>query len=313
VSRSSAPQLGNEGPDGPGTKPGTVYEVAIRTLSRVRTHPHARATWARLKRFGRLAWDANITGLSAMLAYNLLLGIVPLALLGLFVAGQVLSSHTIMNSVELDLRDIFPGTTKQTLTNLLNEVSHSTTGTGVLALFASLWLASSFWGALDTSFSRIYGCPSRPWLQQKRFGITMVGVVVLFMIATVTVPTAQSLLRTGASDLPFDLKHVHDLVYVISLAASLTILFCCLSVIYSRVPNRKVPWHAVWPGALAATVAFGAVDYVFPAYLTSVSTISKFGTTVVFIVIVLGWFYVVALIILSGAIMNALSLKKQQR
>lgn len=261
-----------------------------------------------LGRFGRLAWRANITGLSSMLAYNMLLGVIPVALLGLFIGGHVLSSPTVMNSVQRDLQDMFPDTTRATLQSLLHEVSHSTTSTGLLALFASIWLASSFWGALDTSFSRIYGCPSRPWLVQKRFGVVMVGVVLLFMISTVLIPTAQSILKAGASKLPIDLSHVKDAVYVLSLAGSMAILFCCLAVIYARVPNRKIPWRAVWPGALSATLAIGIVDFAFPLYLTSISTIAQFGTTVVFIVIVLGWFYVVAMLILLGATLNAIRL-----
>jgi uncharacterized BrkB/YihY/UPF0761 family membrane protein len=74
------------------------------------------------------------------------------------------------------------------------------------------------------------------------------------------------------------------------------------------VPNRRVPWRAVWQGALGATLAIAVVDYAFPAYLTNISTIARFGTTIVFILIMLGWFYVLALIILSGAIVNALRL-----
>src|SRR5579884_3550100 len=62
-----------------------------------------------VRRFWRLAWDANITGLASMLAYNMLLGVIPIALLGLFVAGQVLSSHAVAQSVLTDLREVFPG------------------------------------------------------------------------------------------------------------------------------------------------------------------------------------------------------------
>jgi uncharacterized BrkB/YihY/UPF0761 family membrane protein len=69
-----------------------------------------------------------------------------------------------------------------------------------------------------------------------------------------------------------------------------------------------VPWRAVWPGALAATAAIGVVSYAFPAYLSSISTIARFGTTIVFVLIVLGWFYLLALIILGGAVINALRL-----
>jgi uncharacterized BrkB/YihY/UPF0761 family membrane protein len=81
-----------------------------------------------------------------------------------------------------------------------------------------------------------------------------------------------------------------------------------LAVIYARVPNLPVAWRAVWPGALGATLAIGVVDYAFPLYLSSISTIARFGTTIVFVLIVLGWFYLLAIIILGGAIVNALRL-----
>jgi membrane protein len=261
-----------------------------------------------LRRFWRVMMDANVTGSSAMVAYNMLLGVVPVALLALFVAGQILSSHSVQESVLRDLRGIFPGADAHTLDSLLDQIQSSTTSTGVLALVASVWLGSSFWGALDTAFARIYRCRSRPWLEQKRFALGMVIVVLFFMIATVAVPTVQSILKAGASALPFDLARVTDAVYAISLLGSLALLFGSLALIYVRVPNRPVRWKAAWPGALGATIAIGVVDFAFPLYLTSISTIARFGTTIVFILIMLGWFYVLALVILSGAIVNAMRL-----
>ena len=261
------------------------------------------------RRFWRIALDANLTGNSAMVAYNMLLGIIPIALLGLFVAGQVLSSTAVQHSVIGDLREVFPGARANTLDSLLSEITSSTTSTGVLALIASLWLGSSFWGALDTAFAQIYGCRSRPWLKQKRFALAMLLVVIVFMIATVAVPTAQSILRAGVNDLPFDLAHVAVLVYAGSLAISIVLLFGCLALIYSRVPNRPMPWRAVWPGAIGATLAIAVVDYAFPIYLTNISTIAQFGTTIVFILIVLGWFYILAIIILGGAVVNAMRVR----
>jgi YihY family inner membrane protein len=266
-----------------------------------------------IRRFWRIAWDANITGMSSMLAYNMLYGVIPVALLGLFIGGHVLASNAIQQSVLRDLEEIFPGTAKGTLNTLLEHVRGSTTGTGILALVGSLWLGSMFWGSLDTAFSRIYDCTSRPWLKQKRFGLGMVFVVILFMIATVAVPTAQSILHNGVKHLPFDLAHVAILVYAGSLAVGLVLLFGCLVAIYYRVPNFRVPWRAVWPGALGATVAIGVIDYGFPVYIAHFNTIASFGTVIVVIVVILIWFYLLALIILSGAIVNALRMRPERR
>lgn len=292
------PAAGAGGPRAPGGgRPGGRLSLRRRATSAV-------------GRFWHIAWDANITGQAAMIAYNMLLGVIPIALLGLFVAGQILASRSVQHSVIADLREIFPGTAEHTLNSLLSEITDSTTSTGVLALVASLWLGSSFWGALDTAFATIYGCAARRWLEQKRFALSMLFVVLLFMIATVAVPTVQSILRAGADTLPFDLAHVTGLVYAGSLIFGIALLFGCLVIIYLRVPNRRVPWRAVWPGALGGTLAIVIIDYGFPLYLSSISTIARFGTTIVFVLIMLGWFYVLALIILGGAVVNALRIRR---
>jgi len=251
------------------------------------------------------AYHDNLTGLSAMVAYNLLLSIFPLALLALFIAGKILQSNELENSVLKDLQHLFPTTAKSTLENLLTRVRNSSAGLGIGALVTSIWIGASFWGALDTAFCRIYHVRCRTWVEQKRFALAMLVVVLLFMAATVAVPTLQSILVGGANNLPFGLKGVHDLVFVLSLAAGLIILFAILCVIYWSVPNRLVPWRAIWPGALGATLAIGVVDYAFPLYLTNISSIARLGTTLIFIVIILIWFYALAIIVLSGAVINA--------
>jgi len=128
----------------------------------------------------------------------------------------------------------------------------------------------------------------------------------------VGIPAAQSLLVSGAEDLPFGLDEVQGLVAVVTLVTGLLLLFGLLCLIYWAVPNRFVPWSAIWPGALGATLAIAIVDYAFPFYLGSITSLDSFGTTFVFVVIVLLWFYVIAIIILGGAVINALRFEKHE-
>jgi YihY family inner membrane protein len=261
-----------------------------------------------LGRFYRKAYEDNITGLAAMVAYNLLLSILPLALLALFITGQVLGSGHLEQSVLNDLRRLFPNATHSTLSNLLTGIERHSTRIGIVALITGIWFGSSFWGALDTAFCRIYAVKCRTWVQQKRFALLMLVVVLLFMAATVVVPVVQSFLIAGKENLPFGLEKVGGLVYVATLVLGLVVLFGVLCLIYRAVPNSKVPWDGIWPGAAAATVAVAIVDYAFPLYLSHISTIASFGTTFTFVAIVLVWFYVLAIIILGGATINAMRL-----
>jgi membrane protein len=281
--------------------------VATAGRTRAEGAPLTRRTPGRfVKDFYWKAYDDNLTGLSGMVAYNLLLSVFPLALLALFIAGRVLESNELEQSVLEDLRQLFPSAADSTLTAALDRVRDSSTSLGIVALVASVWIGSSFWGALDTAFCRIYHVRCRTWVEQKRFALGMLVVVLLFMAATVSVPTVQSLLQSRADDLPLGLSDVEELVYGATLVAGLLLLFAILSVVYWSVPNRLVPWRAIWPGAAAATLAIGVVDYAFPFYLSNISSIARFGTIFVFVVIVLLWFYAIAIIILGGATINAM-------
>lgn len=260
--------------------------------------------------FWRKAYEDNLTGLASMVAYNLLLSIFPVALVALWVAGRVVRSSEVQDSVLADLQRLFPSAAENTLDTAIHRLQQTSTTVGVLALVAAVWFAASFWGALDTAFCQIYHRDCRSWVRQKLFGLGMFAVVLLFIIASVAVPALQSLLVTTQRDLPFGLSEVRGLVYVISLAAGVTVLFAALCVTYALVPAGRMPWRCVWPGALGATLAIGVLDYAFPLYLSNVSTL-RVGTSLVFVLIALVWFYALSIIVLSGAVVNELRFERR--
>lgn len=261
--------------------------------------------------FGRLGKD-NITGLAAMVAYNLAISVVPLAVLALWVAGRLAGSSEFEEAIARDLGAIFPGPADGTLQSLLGRIRTGAPGLGIAAIIFSIWAGMSFWGAMDTAFDRIYELPSRGWVKQKRFSFLMLWLVVLFMAATIAVPIAQSAIAGVRKDLPFGLSSVPGTALVFSLALGVLLLFLTLLAIYALCPNRRLPWREVWPGALFSTVVIAGTDYIYPYYLTNVSSVWRFGTTAVFLVIVLAWFYLVALVLLLGAEMNAWRLERRR-
>ena len=262
--------------------------------------------------FWRKCYEDGVTGLASMVAYNLLLSIFPLALIALFVAGRVLRSPELAASVLADARTIFPTAAESTIEEALLRVQQSSTTVGIIAVASALWVGASFWGALDTAFCRIYRLPCRSWVRQKLFGFGMLAVVLIFIAASVTVPTVQAILASSAKDLPLGLGEVRDLVYWGGIGLGLVVLFVALSVTYFAVPKGIIPWSCVWPGALGATLAMGIVDFAFPLYLANVSTL-RIGSSAVFVLIALVWFYVLAIIVLAGAVINELRYERLRR
>src|ERR671912_328758 len=190
-----------------------------------------------VKGFFKKAYEDNLTGLSSMVAYNLILSVLPLALVALFVAGRILSSEDVEASVLEDLERLFPQAAQSTLLDGLRRVQESSTTVGIVAVIAAVWFSSSFWGALDTAFCHIYHRECRSWVRQKLFALGMLAVVLAFFVASVTIPTVQGIVARGSRDLPFGLGDARTTVYYLTLAGGLALLFGILCLIYWRVPR----------------------------------------------------------------------------
>jgi membrane protein len=261
-------------------------------------------TW--LRAFWRRAYTENVTGLSAMVAYNLLLSVFPFALLVLFVFGQVLKIEGVESSVLADLQRLFPNVEQGTLANALNQIESNSTTIGIAAFAGSLWIGASFWGAMDTAFCRIYHVECRGWVEQKRFSFAMLVVVLLFIAASIFVPTMESAVVTSTDRLPLGLSDIKAIDTILLLGAALLVTFGICCVIFWAVPKGHMPWRAVWPGSLFVTLGAGIANWLFPFYLSNVSSLSRFGSTVGFILIALLWFYVLSLALMVGAVINSL-------
>lgn len=259
-----------------------------------------------LRAFWQRAYRENVTGLSAMVAYNLMLAVFPFALLVLFVFGQVLKIGGVETSVLNDLQRLFPNVEQGTLTDVLSRIESNSTTFGIAAFAGSLWIGASFWGAMDTAFCRIYHVECRGWVEQKRFSFVMLAVVILFIAASIFLPAFESAVVSSTDRLPFGLSHFKAIDTALLLAATLLIIFLICAVIFWAVPKGHMPWRAVWPGALFVTVTAGLANWLFPIYLTNISSLSHLGSTLGFILIALLWFYVLSLALMAGAVINSL-------
>jgi membrane protein len=258
-----------------------------------------------LRVFWERAYRENITGLAAMVAYNLALALFPFALLVLFVFGQVVQNPDVEASVLRDLQSIFPAAEQSSLTSIVDRIRDSSATIGVVAAIGAIWIGASFWGAMDTAFCRIYHVQCRGWVEQKRFALVMLLVVIVFLAASVVIPVAEGVLASSAENLPFGLDQIGGLRSALVLGAAMAVTFAIVALIYYAVPKGHVPWRGVWPGALFVTLTTVIANAIFPFYLGQ-SSIDQIGGALGFILVALVWFYIVSLALLAGAVINAL-------
>lgn len=268
------------------------------TLRRPWESPWLQAFWNR-------AYKSNVTGMSAMVAYNLTLAIFPFALLLLFVVGQVIRSESIEASVLADVQRILPNAEPTAIQTNLDRIRDSSATLGIFAAVGGLWISASFWGALDTAFCRIYHVDCRGWVEQKRFSFSMLAVVIAFIAASLLLPTLEGLAFSASEKLPFGLADSSFPIRAAITAATFAAAFAIASVIYWLVPKGHMPWRSVWPGALFFTLITGLANFAFPLYFEN-SELGKLGGALGLILLALLWFYAIALTLLAGGVINSI-------
>ena len=257
--------------------------------------------------FWKKAYEDNLTGLSGMVAYNLLLSILPVTLLALFIAGRVLQSPGLEDQVVEDLKQVFPSAADATLRALTNRLRTASTEIGIIAVVASVWIGASFWGALDTAFCRIYHQDCRGWVAAEALRDVHA--------ARRAAPRRGDDRRPGGAE-PAGRRCGRPAVRPVEhprrprRRQRRDRAGAALRPAVRRLLGGPQGPHAVARASgrerSARRWRWASSTTRFPFYLSRVSAFATFGTTYVFIIIVLLWFYAMAIIMLSGAVINAL-------
>jgi membrane protein len=224
------------------------------------------------------------------IAFNAFIAIFPITL-GL-VALLVLTSpgKLVTREVEHIILEAFPVGTRADIGHLIySAVKHPKT-LGVLYLLAMLWSSSALFSCIGGALNALHGVTGRHVIKQRLMGLRMTPVLlgtIVFLVALETV--TDRLPKTP----------------IIGMAAAGIVLTFLIAFIYRTAPNTHVPIRQALPGAFLAALAIETVTLAFPLYSSLSTQISTLGRGLAIALVLLGWLYLVAHILLLGAYFNS--------
>ncbi len=204
--------------------------------------------------------------LAAMIAYFALLSLVPfvflaLALLGLF--GRVDEETYLVT----ELKRVLPSASISQIVNVISQIQENATTLGVIGGIFLLWTSLSLFSVLESALNIVYGRANRSFLHGK-------GVAAVVMLGTLLTLFAGLVIGTVGFQL------LHDaapgfvgnrwVAYVLSLVLSTAAVFTFLFSIYYLLPNEKLHYREVLPGAVLASVLLQVSFQALPLYVRAV-------------------------------------------
>ena len=248
--------------------------------------------------------------LAAILAYTLLMSIIPLLAVLLSILNGVLGAlaphvqQQLLNGVgKLILPPII---SSELLKPAMQTASQSSDWVGIIALLVSAWIGSQLFVAIEHCFSVIFCFPKRAFVRQHLMALSMLLVFALLLPLLLAVPLGMTLLSsTIANQVLPSAASIGLWLTLTGVVASFVVASAFFLVIYLVVPNRPMRLREAGPGALIAGALLQLYNLVFPFYTTHFLPFANYGAALGLALLILLFFYYFGLILLLGAEINA--------
>ncbi len=252
-----------------------------------------------LRKFGR---DQALF-MARGLAFDVLFCLIPAVFLLFILFGFLFdSSRETIHYMSTYMKSMIPFAPQQVLRNLFLVVKNEKV-LGVIGAIGMIWTLSRLFGSIRTVLDTVMEVKEgRGVLQGKLFDGKMMLVGSLFLLATVFVTSASSVLKNVSPHI-FKAKFLY--LGVRGELGSLLLAFfftvCLFFFLYKFVPYRRMPTKAALYAGLTASILWELAKQVFRFYLLNLVDLGKiYGPFTLLFVLVL-WVYYSCIIFILGA------------
>jgi membrane protein len=256
-----------------------------------------RLGWRVLRGSVRDVFTDNIPYWASAVAFNALLSLFPLALLGLSMAAWVVDQGWAVNQLHHLLAGVLP-LSAGLVEDVVREAIEARERVSIISLLVLLWSGSRVFGALTLALNVAYDV-DEPFGWGKSLGMQLLmtltlGVLLLFAVgANITLDWLRRMLPD--QDMGSDLG-----LWLLRFVVPIALLAGSFFLVYRFVPRGRRDTRSALVGALAATAIFILAKPLFVFFIQSFVDYNLVYGSLAVVILLLVWSYVVAFIILFG-------------
>lgn len=247
---------------------------------------------------------------ATIIAFNIIYAMFPLTLSLAAIGGYVYRGGPARISLLHAIFAAFPAEVAREMADVITAAGRHSGLLGLIGFLSLFWAGSNLFTAIDASFARIFGAPPRGIAHQRVVAFLMILVYSALLVLSVAAAHVALLMGGHRGNVPAGTgAWTSGLVRGLLGGWAFAVLMPLL--LYLVVPNVRLPFRALWPGAVLAGTALQLVTLVFPLYIRYLAGVNRFGDAFSLTFLLMTWSYLVAFILLGGAEINALRVAAQ--
>jgi len=249
-----------------------------------------------------------VLSLASGLAFNLMVATIPLLIAIIALVGIIygrLDSPIQQQFITYIQHALPPPIPSQEVVGLALKALNNDAGIlEIIAIATAIIGGAGLFVAMEGQFDIIYQIPTRDFIRQYMMALGMLLVFVLLAPFAIFANSGPILIFSFVLTTPLNQIFNNGIFFdILIILCGLLATFVLIEIIYLVVPNQHISFHDSWFGALLAAVAIQAYLQLFPFYATHF--LSGYTGTVGFAIIFVFFFYYFAVILLTGAEINA--------
>lgn len=248
---------------------------------------------------------------SGYMSFMILLSIFPFLVFLLALTSFFGASELGENFITIFLENM-PELATDAIKNRINELSKTPPQSLMtLAIVGSVWTASSFVECLRTILNRVYEIKSPPpYIRRRLLSIVQFLIISILITFTMFLLVIIPLILTKVPALLEVIEDYKSTLNVIRYLLILCSLFLTASSLYYIIPNAKLNFTDVIPGAIVTMILWVISGYLLSTYIIYYNQLSVIYGSLGSIIVTLIFFYIINMIFIYGAEFNYLLTQK---
>jgi membrane protein len=269
------------------------------------------------------AWEDNIFLMAGAITFNLLVALVPLALLFIGISGFVLSSRFPDPASVLIplLLDNLPQTGSDVdltsgVAGIINGLVADRRGFSLVGFLVFLWISTRLVGTLRTVLREIFDFPhGRGIIEGKVFdGVMVVVGGLLFVVNMGITVVMEGVEEYGLTLLSPNGEGVHLIRQASAQLLAFLSIYVLFFLIYRYFPPRRIPWRTALTAATFTGICFEISKAVFSWYVTNVASFTSVYGGLTSAAVLFFWIYYGAIVfIVGGEIAQVAAMSRTRR
>ena len=242
---------------------------------------------------------------AASIAYYALLSLFPFFLLALFILNEMTSDAGERDTV---VRFVFRYFPRQFdfISGQLDAFQQQPVTIGFWGAVALIWASLGVFNAVTAAVNHAWAVEKkRSFLGHRLIGFLMMLSAGLILMVGLVIASLVRLAETRLSDAFERSPWLDWFSGIVASYVATFLLIGCVALIFYFVPNTKVRFRDVWPGAILVGVLWRLAFQLFSWYAADLATWNVIHGSLAAVVVFLLWIYISAVILIYGVEMTA--------